>query len=870
MTNTMMGFDPLPTGAVLGGRYRLLEVIGAGGMSRVYRAEDTRLGITVAVKENLQVGQMGQGESRRQFENEARLLAKLSHPNLPKVSDHFFDDETGRQYLVMEYIEGDDLETIVRRSGLLSEQVALNWLGQVLDALEYMHRQNPPIIHRDIKPANIKITPQGKAVLVDFGLVKLAGQGTMTGARAVTAGYSPPEQYGFSTSARSDIYALGATLYTLLTGLVPPEAPVLISGDRPLIPPRQVVSQISPGVEAALLRAMAMKTTERWESVSALRQALQGQTVAPTLSQTSPSPQPAASRRDTDSHPGVSRSSTGPRPGSTPKPGGLPIWAWGALAAVVVLAVAIGLTMVEREHEPEKPQTGILLAVGLTKTPTPTLAPTSTPRPTPVPDNAPKSQPKNDGSSQDNWDAVVKTYFAYLRDGPGDSAEAIEILQGGDGFDLLAVNKERTWVKITAPGRMGWIAVDKLELNISLDELTEVEASTKPTPTLKPTSTPRPTPTPTATMDADPTVYDNFNNPAHDGGFNQSLWTYWSDPPNQIEQREGMLVITKDGKVEGTNLALHKYEYVHLRTLTSNSPTFFEAKLMLDNNKHASGNVQLHFNADLVVGDAWFAECGIGDEGWAYCFDTLWPWQEEHSYDAEGKQVNYGEWHTFRIELDPGSMTFTYYIDGQVAGSHVPVDAEQLKNANFTVYVGVWSDSTDAIVGYIDDVRIGQVEPSTAASANTPATHGYLSQFQPQAVQVGYETFSIGRYAFDSDSESDNVHAGDPIIVHNVEYPLGLYAHAPSMLVYNLGGNFSEFLATIGMVQSIECGDGAEFIMQLDGNEIYHSPTMFSYSEPQNIQVSITNGQQLTLITDDGPADNNGCDWTIWGDPLVR
>ena len=264
----------LPRGTMLGNRYHIIRLLGQGGMSRVYLAMDTRLHVRVAVKENLQTNP----EARQQFEREAHILARLSHSNLPRVSDHFTDPGTGRQYLVMDYVEGEDLESMVNRQGSIPEKVALAWVRQVLDALEYLHSQSPPVIHRDVKPGNIKITPEGKAVLVDFGIAKIhdPAVSTLTGARAITPGYAPPEQYGMRTTERSDVYALGATLYTMLTGRVPPEAPLRVAGEERLVPPRQVVSSVSPQTEATVLRAMELQTTKRWRTVSQLRAALEG------------------------------------------------------------------------------------------------------------------------------------------------------------------------------------------------------------------------------------------------------------------------------------------------------------------------------------------------------------------------------------------------------------------------------------------------------------------------------------------------------------------------------------------------------------------------------------------------------------------
>ena len=157
---------------------------------------------------------------------------------------------------------------------------------------------------------------------------------------------------------------------------------------------------------------------------------------------------------------------------------------------------------------------------------------------------------------------------------------------------------------------------------------------------------------------------------------------------------------------KATKLAARKYFY-----FTLNTPTFFEAKLKLNPDKH-SGNVQLHIDADLPEGENWFSECGLYSynqqtRAWARCWDTAWPWQEGYEYSIEGESVDYGTWHTFRIEVDPASMTFTYYVDDQMAGSHIPVDAEELKKAKFTLAIGVYGET---LIGYIDDVCARPIE----------------------------------------------------------------------------------------------------------------------------------------------------------------
>ena len=198
----------LEEGTLLSGRYRIIGELGSGGMGAVYHAHDENLDVQVAVKENFFVSE----ESARQFEREARLLAKLSHPNLPRVTDHFVISDQG-QYLVMDYVRGDDARQLLEKAGEpLDEGLVLGLAKEILEAIKHLHSQQPTIIHRDIKPGNIKLTPDGKAVLVDFGLAKEHDplRSTTVGAKAFTPGFAPPEQYGQGrTDSRTDIYSMG-------------------------------------------------------------------------------------------------------------------------------------------------------------------------------------------------------------------------------------------------------------------------------------------------------------------------------------------------------------------------------------------------------------------------------------------------------------------------------------------------------------------------------------------------------------------------------------------------------------------------------------------------------------------------------------
>ena len=266
---------------VLQGRYRIVRQLGQGGMGAVYEAVDQRLDTTVALKETLFTDE----RLRRQFEREARLLARLHHPALPRVSDHF--SEGDGQFLVMQFIPGDDLaEMLARRQGPFPATQVISWADQLLDALDYLHTQDPQIIHRDIKPQNLKLTSRGQIILLDFGLAK--GQGgdisRVTTAASIfgyTPNYAPLEQIqGLGTDLRSDLYSLAATLYHLLTGVKPPDAltraAALVNGQPdPLLPPSHANASAPAVADDVLKKAMSQNREQRYASAEEMRKALQ-------------------------------------------------------------------------------------------------------------------------------------------------------------------------------------------------------------------------------------------------------------------------------------------------------------------------------------------------------------------------------------------------------------------------------------------------------------------------------------------------------------------------------------------------------------------------------------------------------------------
>lgn len=284
---------PLKTGEVLRSRYKIRRIIGHGGMGSIYLADDLRLeGRQCALKEvehDRTLPSEVVRQARDQFLREATVLARLDHPNLPKVSDFFSIGP--RDYLVMDYVPGNDLRTLMmearQQNKFLTETEVLSWANQIADALSYLHNQSPPILHRDIKPSNLKVTPSGLIKLVDFGLVKILASEEMTitilQGRG-TAFYTPLEQYGGDTGhtdRRSDIYAFGATLYHLLTNQPPLEARERFLHPENLTPLRQLNSEVSLRTEKAVLWAMNLHPDERPQEIESFRQALIGNWVPP-------------------------------------------------------------------------------------------------------------------------------------------------------------------------------------------------------------------------------------------------------------------------------------------------------------------------------------------------------------------------------------------------------------------------------------------------------------------------------------------------------------------------------------------------------------------------------------------------------------
>src|SRR6266566_856135 len=265
----------LPVGATIphpgGGRYVIEGLLGTGGFGAVYLVRDRRIKQRLfALKESIDPNK----RDRERFIFEAEVLKRLNHVALPHVYQVFENEKLKRVYMLMDYIQGRDLEALLKGQPerCFSLPLVMAIMTPIVDALIYLHGQDPPIVHRDIKPANIIVPAKGgEAVLVDFGIAKeYILDNTTTVIRHGSPGYAAPEQYGSGTNPRTDIYGLGATFYTLLTGTVPVDAIARVTGSKgidPLVPVHLVVPSVSWATAMAIEKAMSISSDDRFNSV---------------------------------------------------------------------------------------------------------------------------------------------------------------------------------------------------------------------------------------------------------------------------------------------------------------------------------------------------------------------------------------------------------------------------------------------------------------------------------------------------------------------------------------------------------------------------------------------------------------------------
>ncbi len=337
----------LGAGDLLGGRYRVARLVGKGGFGAVYEAVDERFQArrVVAIKEmsDAHLNLTEKAQAIQDFRHEADLLVQLHHPNLPNVSDFF--EEAGKAYLVMEFVEGKTLEKEQEDAGgPLDEPRVMAWALQLCEVLGYLHTRVPPIIFRDLKPSNVMVTPDDAIKLIDFGIARVFKSAASKDTTSLgSRGYAPLEQYGRGQSdARSDIYALGATLYDLLTKTTPADAATRRVNPLAFKAPRQLNPRLSQATERVILKAMAEDPKDRYQSAAEMYQAIASSGVVPVTNMamrtmippppspglpplpTAPTPSPAPASHGAPSLPSTPvryPASPVPAPGAPGKPG---------------------------------------------------------------------------------------------------------------------------------------------------------------------------------------------------------------------------------------------------------------------------------------------------------------------------------------------------------------------------------------------------------------------------------------------------------------------------------------------------------------------------------------------------------------------
>ncbi|MBL8095728.1 MAG: protein kinase [Anaerolineales bacterium] len=481
----------LESGTLLGGRYRIERVLGQGGMGAVYLAIDENLGTSVAVKENLNASP----ESERQFKREATLLATLRHSNLPRVTDHFV--LSGQQYLVMDFVEGEDLRERLASGGAVPLDDVIRWSAQICDALTYLHARTPPVIHRDIKPGNIRLAPGDQAILVDFGIAKASGgdSKTTTAAIALTPGYAPPEQYGMGrTDGRSDLYALAATLYATLTGRTPPDSMERLLNNAELPRPEVFCPGLPQHVSDALMRGLALKPAERFADARTFKLALQGQIPSEPVATSAQDatvvagfglagePTVVAKEPTTGSRGGLSRgtspsdisatvvapepapSGTGPRPAAAARPMWLIPAGIGAvaLAGLGVAALVFALTRGGADDPAAPTATPQNVAFGETAMPSPEITverpaatATSAPTPEPTETRVPPTVAPTAAASPTVSAAATGPRIAFISNRDGQYYQVYTMAADGSDVRQVTTDPSNKWSPDWQLGRLG-------------------------------------------------------------------------------------------------------------------------------------------------------------------------------------------------------------------------------------------------------------------------------------------------------------------------------------------------------------------------------------------------------------------------------
>jgi hypothetical protein len=645
------------------GQYRVIEPAGAGGMAAVFKAFQPGLDRYVAIKVLPAQHALTPGFKER-FMREAKAVARLSHPNILPIFDVGMDGDLS--YFVMKYVPDYTLSRLLGQP--LPLPTASRYIDQMAGALDHAHRRG--ILHRDIKPSNMLVEKEEDwLLLADFGLAKIVESSViLTGAGAImgTPAYASPEQAGGKpVDHRTDIYSLGIVFYQMVTGRVPydGETPMGVMVKHliePLPMPRSLNPDLPEPVERVILKVLAKEPWDRYERAGDFAAALR-QVIGSSASQHAvalPHPPVQAIPVASPAPPAADKSEDTVITGQAAWRQRLP---WLGVATVLLLVfIASAIFLIDwgsngATPSPAPPEDAAALAVAAedaaTQTPPPTV--------------------DMDATNAALTEGVFATLTAAAPPATPTPTPAPPVSAGNGTGDTVAP---------------------------------PTPASTA---TLRPTSTPPliATAAPAPAVAVNPILYDDFNNPAHDGSYNQSLWAASNPDAGDTRQEDGVLKVVFGGLPNNeTGLTAREYDNFKLT-----GPTFFETRLMSDDVK-GNYHVWLVLESDLETQD--FSDC-------IYRGDIVGPeihcnlsFAQDPVYISPKVPTEFGAWHTVRIEVAPEPMTFTYYVDGQMIGDYNAPNADALRDANFRLKVGVWGPGEETFTGYIDDVRIGPVEAS--------------------------------------------------------------------------------------------------------------------------------------------------------------
>jgi serine/threonine protein kinase len=654
------------------GPYRVIAQIGKGGMATIYRAYQPAMDRTVALK-ILPEHFAHDPQFVERFYREARTIAQLEHPNILPVYD--FGEQDGITYLVMRFLDGGTLQELMEKQPLSLGQTS-HILTQVCAALDYAHRKG--IIHRDVKPSNVMIDREGAVYLSDFGIAKVLESSshlTQTGAVLGTPAYMSPEQcMGSTIDKRSDIYSLGVMLYEMAVGVVPfkadtPMAVMMAHMHDPLPMPRLKNPAISEELQLVILKAMAKEPGDRFQTAAELAAALRR--AAPVEEAPPPAVEPKA---------------------------GLP---------PAVIAQSPGGAESQAEPTYKAPQ----VAAPVTPRSEPTPQPAAPVVPPPLPASQPPAkEPRAMKTVQVTGMASKKGKPAQQETGEASKGKKSYLLILGLGLlTLVVVAILARSLFSSKPGKAPQTTAQSLAAQKT--QLTQPALAASPLPVISPTARPVAKPLPTNTPKPIPILIDSFSNSAFDGKLNPDRWSPTHQDGCQALQREGVLSVESQPRPS----ALDCSAGITTPPTRGVDLASMEASFRVEPGSVGDGQrTALAWNADLppsgsVKAGNWVVMCGVDKQKdptvGMWIVDTRMGDGDTQSVYSSVVPILPGEWSRLRLQVEPDTMTFSCFRNGQLVGMYNPVSEQQtLKTAIFYPHLHISRPAKTGMNLSVDDL----------------------------------------------------------------------------------------------------------------------------------------------------------------------